>query len=176
MKKLMAIAAALMAAGGVQAQTALPVYAELGYVGLTYSENGVPDIKPGVLRMLVGVEVHPNVAIEGMLGAGVKDDTVRLSGIDVKAKVDSSYGFFIKPKINPTSDLTLFARLGYSNTRIKASAMGVSVSDSGGDASYGVGLSYAFTKNAFAAVDYMSYYNKDGVKIDGFSFGLGYKF
>lgn len=176
MKKLIAIAA-LLSAGAAQAQMALPVYAEIGYTAVKYSEDGFgDDIKPGILRGILGVEVHPNIAIEAMAGTGVKDDTIRFQGMDVETKVSRSYGFYVKPQIKPTSDLTLFARLGYADTKLKASISNASISESDNDVSYGVGLGYALSSRAYVAADYMSYYDKDGSKAAGFTLGVGFRF
>jgi opacity protein-like surface antigen len=73
--------------------------------------------------------------------------------------------------------LELFARVGFAESKLKATLVGeFSNSDSDNDVSFGVGMKYAFSKSMYGVVDYMRYYNKDDVKVDGFTFGLGYKF
>jgi len=56
------------------------------------------------------------------------------------------------------------------------SSRGYAISDSGGDMAYGAGLSYRITDTTSLNADYMSYYNKDGVKGTGFTIGLGMRF
>ena len=41
---------------------------------------------------------------------------------------------------------------------------------------YGVGLNYTVSDKMTVGADYMSYYNKDGVKGTGFTIGLGLRF
>jgi opacity protein-like surface antigen len=178
MKKFAIIGAALFAAAAVQAQQAnSPVYAEVGYSALKYQEDGLnTDVKPGALRGIVGYELNPNLALEGMVAFGVKDDTVNVSGFNVKGELKNAYGVYIKPKITVAEGLEIFGRLGWSHAKVKASVGSFSMSDSGSDVSYGVGLSYAFMPKAYVSADYMNYYNKEGVKIDGFTVGVGFKF
>lgn len=175
MKTLVIAAASLFAACAVNAQETPKLYGEIGYTALKVEEDEL-SVKPAVVRGILGADFHPNLAVEGMLGFGVKDDTLTIAGVPVKAEIEHSYGFYIKPKFNATNELELFARLGYAKTKLKVSALGASASDSEGDVSYGAGLSYSFTPTAYGTVDYMSYYDKDGVKANGFTLGVGFKF
>jgi len=91
MKKIaiaLAACSTLLLATGVQAQanTTSPWYGELGYTSLKYSD-GTDSLKPGMLRGLVGYGFHPNLAVEGMLGLGIKDDSVNVMGVNVDVKV-----------------------------------------------------------------------------------------
>lgn len=177
MNKLLGIAACLLMAGAAHAQQAnQALYGEIGYTQLKYSAAGVPDAKPGMLRGIIGYDLHPNFALEGMLGFGVKDDSVNFMGVNFDVKAQHAYGVFVKPKINPTKDLELFLRMGYSRFKTKVSVLGVSASDSDGDFSYGGGLNYNVSPSTFIGVDYMNYFKKDGGKIDGLTVGVGFRF
>jgi len=175
----LALAAAL-AAGAVQAQTspqgdAGAFYAEIGYTGLTYKE---PDVKthPAGVRLIGGYEVHPNMAVEFVGLVGTKDSKVTLFGESFKFKVDSVWGLFLKPKVAVTPEVELFGRLGYARTKTKISGYLGSVSDSGNSFAYGVGAAYAINKRVSLNFDYMSYYNRDDIRIQGPTLGLGIKF
>ena len=178
MKKIISIAAAcLVMAGAAHAQQAkAPLYGEIGYTQLKYSAPGFPDAKPGMLRGIIGYDLHPNIALEGMLGFGVKDDSFNIMGVDLNVKAQHAYGVFVKPKINPTKELELFARVGYTRFKTKVSVLGVSGSSSEGDFSYGAGLNYNITPTTHIGVDYINYYKKDGAKIDGLTVGVGFRF
>ncbi|WP_431102022.1 porin family protein [Roseateles noduli] len=172
MKKISAIAAALLLAGAAQAQAPKPeLYGEVGYSFITIDAGGT-DLEPGLLRGLVGWNVHPYLAVEGMLATGVKDDKT----FGVKTKVSNAYGVYLKPKYDFGNGFEVFGRLGYVHTKIKSSFGNESGSDSDGDVSYGVGVSYAFNKQWYGALDYTSYYNKDSVKATGVTLGVGYRF
>lgn len=175
MKKIVMAVAAIAACAAAQAQTESPFYAELGYTGITYEEPAA-KAHPGMLRAIFGWEASPYVAIEAMGAFSVNDDTVRVGGTNVDLKVEHAWGLYVKPKMKLGDDVEVFGRLGFAENRIKASAGNISISDTGNDVSYGLGLKYAFSKTVYGAVDYMRYYDKDSVKIDGFTLGLGYKF
>ena len=171
-----AIAAMAMISASAQAQSSTPaLYGELGYTFLKYSDEGV-DIKPGAIRGIFGYNISPNLAIEGMLALGIKDDTISILGTPVKAELVRAYGIYVKPKVNLTNDLELFGRIGFADSRVKLSARGLSASDSDRSASYGVGLNFKISPTVAVGVDYMSYYNKDGGKAEGFTVGVGTSF
>ncbi|MFD0667028.1 porin family protein [Ramlibacter sp. MAHUQ-53] len=183
-KKLSVILVALAGFGSAHAQQASsPWYGELGYTATTIKAEGY-KLKPGMLRGIIGYDAHPNVAIEGMVGVGVKDDSINIpmfgTTVNLNGEIKHAYGLFVKPKVAVSPALELFARLGYTETKVKAtaSALGVSQSesDSDGDVSYGVGAAYKFSKAGFATLDYMNYYKKDGVKASGITLGVGMRF
>ena len=52
----------------------------------------------------------------------------------------------------------------------------MSESDSDGSFAWGLGGRYNFSKTLYGGLDYMQYYKKDGVKIDGVTLNVGYRF
>ena len=199
MNKKIAIAAASAllvlgtAAHAQQARSSLSGgYVELGYTQLKLSGEG-SDAKPGAIRGIVGYDVHPNIAIEGMLAFGVKDDNATET-VDTafgpvtatgKIKLKNAYGIYVKPKFDVTDAVQVYGRLGYSHAKFEASASasvpGVGTvsgteSDSDGGASYGLGANFKFSPNAYVGVDYMRYFKRDGVTVNGLTVGLGYRF
>jgi len=172
MKKISVIAAAFVLAGAAHAQAPKSeVYGELGYTFISIDAGG-DDLNPGLLRGIVGWNVHPYLAVEGMLGTGVNDDK---SG-GVKTKVSNAYGVYLKPKYNFGNGFEVFGRLGYAHSKVKASFGNLSASDSDDDVSYGIGASYSFSKQWYGVVDYTNYYDKHGVKATGVTLGAGYRF
>lgn len=192
MKRIAIAATAVLAMLGAsaQAQTATrpaaagpALYGEVGYTFLKAKAEG-ESANLGALRGILGYDFHPNVAFEGMLAFGVKDHTESVveSGLAVNLKLElqNSYGIYVKPKFNATNELELFGRLGWARSKIKAtaSALGVSASESESDSdfSYGVGLKYNFNPRMSAGLDYMRYFDKDGLTVDGVTVGFGYRF
>lgn len=171
---LLFTAAAAHAQNGPVANTA-PLYGELGYTWAKVTGGGA-SVKPGVLRGIIGYNVHPNLAVEGMVGVGVNDDSQNIAGTNVDGKVEHSLGLYLKPKVNVTPALELFARAGYASTRVKLDSPVGSASSTKGDWSYGAGLTYSFGRATYAGLDYMRYYNKDGIKADGVTLSVGYRF
>jgi opacity protein-like surface antigen len=196
--KLIAIAAAsvLLMAGAAQAQQARQVggtYAEIGYTQMKLSGDDVDSLKPGALRGIVGYEFHPNAAVEGMLAFGIrKEERTESMGTPfgvatatMNVKLKNAYGVYLKPKANLSDAFEVFGRVGYTHASFKADATvtipGVgsqSASDSGSDGgfSYGLGANFKFNPTTYVGVDYMHYYKKDGVTLDGLTVGVGFRF
>lgn len=194
--KLIAIAAAasaMLMMGTAQAQQARAAaggtYAELGYTQLKSDGSA----KPSALRGIIGYDFHPNVAVEGMLGFGIRGDNesesmatpLGVATATAKVKLSNMYGIYLKPKANVSDAVELFGRLGYTHAKFKADGTvsvpgfpAVSFSDSGSDGgvSYGAGVNFKFSPTAYVGVDYMRYYKKDDVKVDGITVGVGFRF
>jgi outer membrane autotransporter protein len=95
---------------------------------------------------------------------------------NVDAKISSSYGVFLKPKVMVSNEVELFARLGYAKSTLKLSTRGESESQTEGSFAYGLGGNYYLNKQTYLTASYMNLYSKDGTKATGFNFGVGYKF
>lgn len=187
MKRIVIAAAAAFAMlGAAQAQTQnqpSPLYGELGYTFLKLKEEGT-STRNGAIRGIVGYAFHPNFAVEGMLGFAVNDDNETfvdptIGPVNVKVKVQNSYGIFFKPKYS-FNQVEVFGRLGWTRSKVKvtASAGGVSASasDSDNDFAYGAGVNYNINPRTYVGLDYMRYFSKEGTKIDGVTLGVGYRF
>nr|WP_297531605.1 porin family protein [uncultured Roseateles sp.] len=171
------VAAALLAAGAAQAQSTPQaqngVYGELGYTFVKVKDDFFNvSFKPGAIRGIVGWDLHPNVALEGMLAGGVSDDTTQ----GVKAKISRSYGLYVVPKYSLTPEFEVFGRLGYADSKVKLSSSLGSSSGSDSSFSWGLGAKYNFNKQVYGAVDYMSYFDKDSTTVTGVTLSVGYRF
>lgn len=181
MKRFFITLSSLVLVGSASAQT----YGEVGYTSIDVSEPVLVSgnsynltASPSAVRTIIGYEANPNLSLEGMLGQGLGDSTVSVSGIStsVKYKIDNIYGFYIKPKLNLSPQIEAFARVGYVHGSGTATYQGISASSSGNSFSYGLGLSYAINEKLSVNVDAMSYYDKDSMKVTGTTVGVGYKF
>ncbi len=179
MKKFAIVAAVLVATIGAQAQT----YGEIGYAGITAKgsdDGGAIKASPAAIRGILGYELNPNLAIEGMVAFGMSDATVKVNGqnvTDEKFKINNAVGVYIKPKTKLNDSLEIFARAGYARVKATASTVGIeSDSNTESSFSYGAGMSYAISPKAAVNVDYMQYLSKDGFKVNGFTLGIGFKF
>jgi opacity protein-like surface antigen len=160
------------------------VYGELGYTSLKIQESGFSSNKPGVLRGIVGFNLNQNIAFEGLAGFGVRKDnsTSTFNGVPVNIESDvrHMFGVYVKPKIVLGSEFELFGRVGVASTRLRSSAnvAGFTASDSssGSDVSYGLGANFNIAPTAYVGVDYMRYYNKNDVKLDGVTVSVGLRF
>lgn len=170
--KRLAIAAAsvLLMLGTAQAQTASPLYGELGYTFLEFKGNGF-KANPGAVRGIVGYEFHPNIAAEGMLMFGTNSASDQ--GTDVKLK--NAYGLFVKPKYD-FGNVEAFGRLGWVRGKVGVSNAAGSTSDSKSDFAFGLGANYRFNPRMSVGLDWMRYLDKDGIKIQGVTVNFGYRF
>jgi outer membrane autotransporter protein len=170
--KAIAIAAAAasllvgVAAHAQQAPAASPLYGELGYSWTQIHGNGF-KATPGAVRGIIGYDLNPNLAVEGMLEGGTRDATDN----GVTAKLQSSYGLFVKPKYD-FGNAEVFARAGWARTNLDLSTGNVSSNDF----AYGVGAKYNVTPRMNVGLDYTRLADKNGVKVDGVTLGLGYHF
>lgn len=177
MKTTIKLALAAVSLGVASGALADGLYGEVAYapLKLSTSVDGLGlSAKPAVVRGLLGLELSPHVALEGMVAAGAKKDNITLSGTNsgVDTKISNMFGVYVKPKLQVGPGLELFGRLGYVRTKLKVD----NESASEGSLSYGLGASYAFNPALSLSADYMIYNDKDDVKIDGVSIGLGFKF
>lgn len=157
------------------------VYGELGYTQVTLSDPAnTASSKPSALRAIVGYEMNRNFSVEGMLAMGVADgsiDVAVLGGtVSMRSKIDSMYGVFAKAKAEVAPGVELFGRVGYSKSNYTLSFPGASGSGSTDGIAWGLGGSYAVSPGVALTVDYTSYYNKDGAKATGPTFGVSFKF
>lgn len=139
--KAIAIAAAAasmllgVAAHAQQSPATSPLYGELGYSWTQIHGNGF-NATPGAVRGIVGYNLHPNLAVEGMVEGGTGHDADN----GVSAKLRSSYGVFAKPKY-VIGNTELFARVGWARTSLNLSTGNMSSNNF----AYGVGVKYNVT-------------------------------
>ncbi|MGZ5181384.1 MAG: porin family protein [Ramlibacter sp.] len=180
-----AAASALLMAGAAQAQTkpGTGAYGELGYTFVKISEPGL-SVKPGMLRGVIGFNLSENLAVEALGGVGIRKDnsTVDAGGVPVNLELDVRHviGAYIKPQANIGDAVQVFGRLGYAETRLRAtaSAAGLAATGSGSESSfsYGLGANFNVSPKMYVSADYMRYTKKDDTKVDGLTVGVGYRF
>jgi len=182
MKKLKHIAMALTAltiagAAGAQTMTDSGYYAEIGYTPLEIKLDGDSStVKPSLVRLIVGKDVHENLAIEAMVATTVAKDTQNIQGTEIKTSA-TAYGLYLKPKVALTKDTELFARLGFANTKMKLEVnTGESATGNDSSVSYGIGITTKFSKDVYGGLDYVTYYSKDGTNISGLTASIGVRF
>jgi outer membrane autotransporter protein len=178
MKKIVLVTATLLACAAAQAQT----YVELAYTATKLEQNiSVFNIesKPSAVRGIVGYEFNPNLAFEGMVAFGTGSSSITVNGqsvADANFKIDNSIGLYFKPKVKLNDNIEVFGRVGYASTSATTFDGASSNSGTSSSFSYGAGLSYAITPTISLNADYMQYLSKDKLTVNGFSFGVGYKF
>ena len=179
MKKLLLVSAISLTAFAAQAQ----IYGEVGYVSTTIkdtNEGFTIKASPTAIRGMLGYELNPNLAVEGMAAFGLSDASIKVNGQSIPGvnfTIDHAVGIYLKPKLKLNDAVEIFGRVGYARVKgtVSVPAEG-SESNTESSASYGAGLSYAINPKLSLNADYMQYLSKGGTKINGFAFGLGFKF
>lgn len=173
MKKLAIASGLAIASFAAAAQT----YMEVGYAATTFKQQAgsySAKAKPGFVSVLMGMPLNDNVAVEGLLGLGVDDESLTVNGQPSGARVEVEYvaGAFIRPNARLNENVEVFGRIGlvYSNLS------GASSLSSDSDIAYGLGANIYLNKTAYVTVSYMTLYENDGVKFSGPSIGLGFPF
>ncbi len=146
-------------------------YVEGAFGQLTYEESGY-SLTPTIGRLVVGGKVADNLALEVMGAAGFGSSTVGV----VTLKVNNAFGAYAKPYIKINEKVELFGRLGFTRASLTASGPGATISTSGGDVSYGIGIGVEVAENISLVADYMSYYDKSSISIKGWSVGAKFGF
>lgn len=178
MKKLIIVGAVALASASAQAQ----IYGEAGYTAFKYkleSSGNVMEAEPAALRGIIGYELNPHLAIEGLVAIEASDSQVTYNQAnrpDDKYAVDYIFGVYLKPKIKLGDKVEIFGRAGFAEVRNILQLSGVELEATKRSFSYGAGISYAITPTTYFNADYMQYLSKDGFTVNGLTFGFGFKF
>jgi hypothetical protein len=165
MKKLLLCVALLLGAQAAVADDATYGYYTVGYTFGQIKGGGV-SLDVGDLGATLGWTPYKWLALEvgGMFG--VSDANVA----GVKIKLDSNFMVAVVPTLPLSDDWSLFAKVGYAETKLKASDGYSTLSGSDHDTAFGVGLQYARRYGDYrfgGRLEYLQYYDKDGIKISG---------
>ena len=170
-----ALAASVLAL--IPAANAQGFYGDVNYAFISSEEEDV-DVDLGAITGHAGYIFNDYFAVEGELGFGVADESFSESGVTVDVGLNYVVGVY-GVGILPVGDkLNLFARAGFVQAELEASASGggITFSDSESDEGYalGVGTSFDFTDNVYLRADYTRYvFDEDGV--NAIMIGVGYK-
>jgi len=132
------------------APTGASYYGSLGYAGASV---GGYDL--GAVQGRLGVRFGEHFGVEGELSGGTNGDKATIGGAPVKVDLQNQaaiYGVGFLP-LSPNIDL--IARVGYGESKIKASTVnGVSAVADGDSWNYGVGGQYHFDDKNAVRADY----------------------
>lgn len=171
---LLALAAASQVAHAqAKAGNATTGYGEVSYLAATFKQSN-ETYRPAAIRLAGGVDVMPGLGLEGMLAFGAKEGKNGAKS----AELSTLAGVFVKPHAELAPGVDVYARVGFANMAwsTKASAGGAATDKTGNSAAYGLGLNYTVADKMTVGADYMSYYNKDSVKVNGVAVSVGIKF
>lgn len=134
--------------------------------------DGVDNANLVALYGRLGTEFTENFSGEIRVGTGIDDDKIG----PVKVELNHFYGAYVRGTIPIADAFYPYAVVGFTRTELEVKVPGFSEKDSGSDVSFGVGADIRLTSNTDLNLEYMNYYDKDEVSLDGFSLGFTYRF
>ena len=146
-------------------------YVEAGIGQIAYEEAGFRFV-PYIGKLTLGAKVAEGLAIEGMAATGLRSSSVGV----INLKVNNALGFYLRPYVNLSESVELFARAGFFRGNLTVSAGSFAASSTGTDFSYGVGIAIKPSQDVALTLDYTSFYNKNGAVINGATAGVRYSF
>jgi outer membrane immunogenic protein len=141
-----AAACALLAAPAI-ASAETSFYGSVGYANVAVDDV---DVNLGVLQARAGLALNDYVALEAEVGFGIADDSI--AGVDVEMK--SEYGAYVVAKAPVSERFSAFARLGYVEYELEASAGGFAAQGDGNAAVYGLGVEGELTDTDAVRAEY----------------------
>jgi hypothetical protein len=166
MKRVLSVAAGLAAAAIIAPAASAQVYGGVGYSTFTADAGGEDATVGGVMGRL-GFKSNPFFGVEGEVAIGIQEDNFDVLGTQVDVSLENSYGVYAVGWLPIPLVGDVFARVGYADLSIEASALGTSISDSGSGLAYGAGIqlsSIPFTK---LRLEYTRY-QPDDAEVDSF--------
>jgi len=168
-KKTIIATATLLSVVSHTTQADQSSYFGANFSTLNYSEEGFSDdASLTSVNGRLGTNFNENFSGEIRVGTGIGDGSI--NGINVE--LDSMYGAYIRGGIKAGESFFPYAVLGYTRGKISASFNRFSASASESDVSFGLGADFFVNEKFTINVEYMSYFDKDGAEIDGFSLGF----
>ena len=152
-------------------------YAGITYSQLTYDEDGISgDANPTALIGRLGYFVANQIAIEGRLGIGLSDDTVRIDGfgqaLDVDLELDRLLGFYAVGHLPVGDAASIYGLFGFTDAKATASANGLSESDTDSGLSYGFGAEFNTSEQIGLNIEYTQYLDESGYDLSAISAGV----
>jgi len=180
---LSALASGLMMSSA-QAQSAAPddtgtpMYAEIGYSAVNARTTDGPDhwkASTGMVTGTFGYQFHPHMAVEGLLGFGVRKGALKYNGVSTgdDVKLGTVFGVYFRPRVALGDSAELFGRVGWARTEVSQTSTGKG-SDNG--LSYGIGARYHLSQTSYLQADWTRFYDRHHTNIDGLGFAYGMRF
>jgi outer membrane immunogenic protein len=136
-----------------QTVTSPTYYGTLGYTQLE-NHDGDADGSLGAITGRVGAKLHPNFGVEAETSFGVDDDKVNVAGVNGKIEHRYDLAAYGVASVPVTSNIDLFARVGYGVTELKGNLAGLSASDHLNSWNYGAGATYNLDARNGIRADY----------------------
>ena len=141
---------------------------------VAFESGVVPDHNPTGIYLTLGNLINENIAAEFRLGIGTYGDPSHIAGLEVK--VEDFIGAYIRAGSLAGTPVNPYIVAGYTRGTVSLDLNGDSTELSGSDFSFGVGVDIAITEKTSLNIEYMKYYEDDGIEVTGWGLGGMTKF
>lgn len=161
--RLLAMAAGMGAAALLAPAASAQLYGGVGYTVFQADGGSAGDINLGALMGRIGYKSSPIFGIEGEFSIGVQDESFDVLGSTVDVGLDNEFGVFAVGVLPIPAVGDIFARAGYANLSVSASASGFgSAAEDGSGLAYGGGVMLNFIPFTKLRLEYTRYEPDDG--------------
>lgn len=166
MKKSLLLVSVLLLSVSTQLRAAEGVYYMVGGGLLTF-DDGVDEIEPKQLIGRIGYNFNNYIGIGFEGGFSLIED--ELFGVDFD--VTTTF-FYLRGSIPVGEKLSVYALIGPTNVDLTGSVGGFSITGDDSDTGTGFGFETQLETLSFS-VDYITYFDDDGVDVNSINFSLG---
>lgn len=140
------------------------------YWGLLGGHASAEDAEFGLVTALYGYDLIPHVALEARIGTTVFKEEEEIAGETHKLGLDYFGSAFVRLNLL-TDDIRPYVLLGGTYGKVVLTGPLISGSDEESDFSWGGGISL-HSGNYGVQAEYVRYWDKHGVVLDGVNIGL----
>lgn len=124
----------------------------------------------------IGGSFNDYISAEFRLGLGLGEDNVSVSGLSIDLSLDYLVGGYFRLGVPLGEVVYPYIIAGFTQAELTAEAAGyggsVSYSDSDSDASYGIGVDFNAGEVVTINLEYMRYFDKGAIEVNGISIGV----
>lgn len=147
------------------------------YIGGSYNftqtdVGGVAEYDLDAVGIHGGYQISNVIAVEMRAGMGVTDD----SDFNIDAEIVNYVGVYAKFGIPSDTVVYPYAIIGFTDFEFDFSNDSLAEGGRDNDFSFGAGLSFNINDTIDLYGEYMRWFDKDDVEIDGFTLGANWRF
>ena len=154
-------------------------YMTFGASSLKYKEEAMglkATANPYMGSVGIGANLYEHLAVEGMFAIGLNEadaDISGISGVSGDLKLDYALGAYALVRSYENHVGSAFIKAGFTKMQGSGSVSSGGLSDrfdiDDSSFSYGLGVDFTYSPESSIRVEYMNYYDKDDITVDGFS-------
>ena len=142
------------------------------------SLDGDSKLSLKAINGILGYSFTPNLSAEARIGFGAGKDSFTDGSFTYVTSIDTLVGAYLKAQLDTGSGINPYLILGFTEVllEVEITELGFSATDDDSDTSFGVGILGKINDGSQWSLEYMNYYDKEGVEITGINLGALAKF